>query len=339
MDHGGLQHHSRPFSKNSSLSPNRTGSKHLEPRTTPYRSKHKEIPLPSPQQSSHPLNPSTPTTHTSSSGESQPTNSLHTKANPPAWEYFHPPATSTSPPNPQPPQPPMPTNFPLQTPTMLPAPPPPQPTTPAPRRSTRTRKPSTRLVCALAPERSPSPPRLPLINDEPPEPWPPRAEDLPPSLHHLLPALAVVALPASAKPASKRALKQVPTPSRTPSVGSNAGSESASGASSPETPAVARWSERSVWRSEPCAESAERESLAREGEVRDEWVRNKELREAQRRRWGVQDWVEKRKLQVMLGEFRMREREREGAGEECGREEEKEAEKETEREKKKPRRK
>ncbi|KAG9199762.1 hypothetical protein G6514_007987 [Epicoccum nigrum] len=190
---------------------------------------------------------------------------------------------------------------------------------PAPRRSTRTRKPSTRLVCTLAPAALPSPPpRLRLINDEPVEPWPPRAEDLPPSLRHLVPKSASRAKASNAKKAVKQAAtKQMLTPSRTPSSGASHGNgsegtttSSPPSSPSPEEPIAPRWSERGAWAPDPYmyAESAERDSLAREGEIRRAWVVNEPARLARETRWKVDDRVRKRKLQFMLADFRTRER-------------------------------
>jgi hypothetical protein len=63
------------------------------------------------------------------------------------------------------------------------------------------------------------------------------------------------------------------------------------------------------------AESAERDSLAREGEIRRAWVVNEPARLVRETRWEVDDRVRKRKLQFMLADFRARERGLEGGGE------------------------
>ena len=58
--------------------------------------------------------------------------------------------------------------------------------------------------------------------------------------------------------------------------------------------------------------SAQRDSLAREDEIRAEWVRNEPVREAQQRRWDMEDRIQKRKLGFMVEHFRAREREEDG---------------------------
>jgi hypothetical protein len=86
------------------------------------------------------------------------------------------------------------------------------------------------------------------------------------------------------------------------------------------------------------AESAVRDSLAREDEIRAAWVRNEPVRLEQERRWDMEDRVVKRKLGFMVEHFIAREREEEeGKGErtDSGHEEEVEEEEEREREVKK----
>lgn len=223
---------------------------------------------------------------------------------------------------------------------MLQSPPPPEtPTpTPAPRRSTRTRKPSTRLVGAIATASLPAPLRLRHINAEPPEQWPPRAEDLPPALRHHLPLPSTRGVKTTnTKKSSKQGNRKAPaqTHARTPSSGSGAGSDGTEKPSSPDPPIVADWSHRTVDASTPYYHpaSAVRDSLAREDEIRAAWERNKPVREAQQRQWDMEDRVQKRKLGFMLEHFRAREKEEEeeeGEGEraDSGHEEEEEVEEE-----------
>lgn len=225
---------------------------------------------------------------------------------------------------------------------MLQSPPPPQAVTPDPRRSTRTRKPSTRLVLAVT---TASPPhRLHRINGEPLESWPPKPEDLPAALHHLLPKRGRGAKTTGAKKAGKQAAKKALTASRHPGSGTSPSNNSDLKPSSLEPPVVALWSHRTMGASNVYyhAESAVRDSLAREDEIRAAWVRNEPVRLEQERRWDMEDRVVKRKLGFMVEHFIAREREEEeGKGErtDSGHEEEvEEEEEETEREVKKAKR-
>lgn len=158
--------------------------------------------------------------------------------------------------------------------------PPPQPTMSGPRRSTREKQPGKQLLSTS--EKS----SLPMfINDEPPEQWPPRPEDLPPGLiYHAPPNGEELAPPCKMRsnseeiPACKYKTDKVDAAD--PSIPYASHMKEQERHWDLQRYTIEHTLQRGLDLEGNGPTSAIRESLAKEGEIRSNWVVNKPEREA-----------------------------------------------------------